>query len=304
MRFAAQTRLMLLLALVLGCLSPIRGQIPPGKAPQESSARAEVEKLIQKSGADVAVAFRSLDNSQDLLIQPDKQFHAASTIIKIPVMIELYAEAQAGELRLSDPLPVHNNFRSTVDGSIYRLNPKDDPDPDVYAAIGKTRMLRDLCDDMITHGSNLAANLLIEKLTVDRIRQRLDALHADGVEFLGGFEGGKANHEGLNNTTSARGLLELLWALANGQAVSPEASQEMIGIIAHSTPDEAIAAGLPPDSGTAHKTIEIKGVQHYAAIVYGPHSFVLVVLVGGLTDRDASSALMAQIAHALAAAIW
>jgi hypothetical protein len=37
--------------------------------------------------------------------------------------------------------------------------------------------------------------------------------------------------------------------------------------------------------------------------VYGPHSFVLVMVVRGINPPDTSSVLMAQIAHALAAAI-
>lgn len=297
----SRIRFALTLALALGCAPAAPGQDSQGQAPQESPARAEVERLIQKNGADVAVAFRSLDGMQELFIQPDKQFPAAGAIMKVPVMIELYAEAQAGELRLSDPLPVHNTFRSTLDGSIYHLDPKDDPDREAYKAIGKTMTLRDLCEDMITRNSNLAANLLIEKLGVERIRQRLHALHADGLEFLRGLEGGKAHDEGLSGATSARGLMELLWALTKGAAVSPEASQEMIGSIARSAPHEAATARPPPETRTALSTVKITGTHHEATIVYGPRSFVLVIMVGDITNPDASSALIAQIAHALAA---
>jgi beta-lactamase class A len=303
MKFASRIRSLLLVLSALGCVSPAPGQISTSKTPRESPARAEVEKLIQTNGADVAVAFRSLDGKQQLFIQPDREFHAANTIIKIPVMIELYAEAQAGELRLSDPLPVHNGFHSIVDGSIHNLDPKDDSDPDAYKAIGNTRTLRDLCEDMITRNSDLAGNLLIEKLGFDRIHQRIHALNADGVEFRRGFEGDKANDEALDNTTSARGLMELLWAMAKGEAVSPEASQEMIGIIARSTSPEASAAGLPPDTRAARLTAESTGIHHEAMFVYGPHSFVLVMVVRGINPPDTSSVLMAQIAHALAAAI-
>ena len=64
----------------------------------ESPARTEVEKLIHDSGADVAVVFRTLDGKQEMMIEPDVAFHAASTM-KIPVMIELFAEAHDGKLR-------------------------------------------------------------------------------------------------------------------------------------------------------------------------------------------------------------
>src|ERR1043166_1272379 len=56
--------------------------------------RADIEALIKASGADVAVAFRTLDGRDALLIQPDVEYHAASTM-KVPVLIELYRQARA-----------------------------------------------------------------------------------------------------------------------------------------------------------------------------------------------------------------
>src|SRR5436190_23299548 len=100
----------------------------------ELPVRAEVERLIGDSGADVAVAFRTLDGRDELLIQPDVEFHAASTM-KVPVMIELFHQARAGALTLDDPLPIVNEFHSLVDGSPYSLDVGDDSDADVYNRI-------------------------------------------------------------------------------------------------------------------------------------------------------------------------
>ncbi|MGH9703857.1 MAG: serine hydrolase [Candidatus Acidiferrales bacterium] len=270
--------------------------------PKESPAKGDVEKLIRQSGANISIAFRALDGSQELFIQADKPYHAASTM-KIPVMIELYAQAQAGQLKLSDPIMVHNSFRSIVDGSIYRLDPSDDSDEDVYKAIGGTMTLQDLCAHMITRSSNLAANLLIERLGVDKIREQIDALHANGMDFLRGVEDGKAFEKGRNNMTTARALLNLLWALAKGEAVDPAASEAMVGVLARSEFHEAIPAGLPEGTRIAHKTGEITGIHHDASIVYGPHPFILVIMVEGITDREKSSQVMALIAHSLASAL-
>jgi beta-lactamase class A len=65
---------------------------------------------------------------------------------------------------------VKNEFRSLVDGSIYRLDPSDDSETDLYKAVGQTRTVAQLCQLMITVGSNVATDLLIEKLDVDNIR--------------------------------------------------------------------------------------------------------------------------------------
>ena len=80
------------------------------------------------------MAARTLDGGETLLIRPDDSFHAASTM-KVPVMIELFAQADQGRLRLDDPLPVRNEFASIVDGSPYSLDPAEDSDPEVYRAV-------------------------------------------------------------------------------------------------------------------------------------------------------------------------
>src|SRR5574338_1286472 len=87
---------------------------------------------IAESGAEVAVAVRTLDGRLEVLIDADQSVHAASTM-KVPVMIELFRQAEAAKLSLDDPLPVRNQFRSIVDGSPYALSEGDDSDTEVYA---------------------------------------------------------------------------------------------------------------------------------------------------------------------------
>src|SRR5687768_15097128 len=118
-----------------------------------SSWQDDVRAAIKESGAEVAVTYRTLDGGDELLIDADKPFHAASTM-KVPVMIELFRQARAGTLSLDEPLAIRNEFRSIVDGSTYALSVGDDSDREVYAAIGKTMTLRQLCEAMITVSSN------------------------------------------------------------------------------------------------------------------------------------------------------
>ena len=269
---------------------------------REPRARSEVERLIRASGADVAVAFRTLDGKEELLIQPDVSYHAASTM-KIPVMIELFAQRRAGKLRWEDSLPVRNEFHSIVDGSPYQLNPADDSDPEVYRAVGQTMTLGRLCEAMITVSSNLATNLLIEKLGVDNIRRTVHKLHADGMHVVRGVEDSKAFAAGVNNTTTARALLILLEAIAKSKAVDPAFSREMVEFLKRQKFNEAIPVGLPPGTPVAHKTGEITKIHHDAAIVYAPRSFLLVILVRGLADRKQSAALMADITRIVSQSI-
>ena len=270
------------------------GAANAAKAHVDELLGADIQARIQKSGAEVGIAFRTLDGKMEWFSRADEVFHAASTM-KVPVMIELFHQVGEGKLKLDDTLVVKNEFHSLADGSIYTLDPADDSETDLYKAVGQTRTLSQLCELMITVSSNLSTNLLVEKLGVENIRGTVHSLHADGMNVLRGVEDNKAYEKGMNNTTSARGLLILLDAIAEGQAIDPDSSRQMVDILARQKFNEAIPAGLPPGTRVAHKTGELTKIHHDAAIVYGPHPFVLVILVRGLAEFKDSSALMADI---------
>jgi beta-lactamase class A len=299
--------LALSLISVLACSRPCSAQahtIALSPRAAEGSVAASVDERlaadilasIQTSGADVGIALRTLDGKLEWFSRADDVFHAASTM-KVPVMIELFHQVREGKLKLDDTLTIKNEFHSLVDGSIYTLDAADDSEVDLYKAIGQTRTLGQLCELMITVSSNFATNLLIEKIGVDNIRSTVNALHADGMNVLRGVEDSKAYEKGMNNTTTARGLLILLEAVAKGEAVDPDSSRRMVEILARQKFNEAIPAGVPPGTRVAHKTGEVTKIHHDAAIVYGPRPFVLVILVRGIAESKDSAALMADIAR-------
>jgi beta-lactamase class A len=289
--------------LLVGCMYAFFAVVCLAQQNQSLSPalQEQVERRIADSHADVGVYFRTLDGKLEWFSRPDDSFHAASTM-KVPVMIELFHQVKEGKLSLDDTIPIHNQFHSIVDGSPFKLDPADDSETELYKAEGQPRSFRQLCELMITFSSNLATNLLIEKLGVENIRATAHSLGADGMNVLRGVEDGKAFEKGANNTTTARGLGVLLTAIAKGKAVDADSSHAMVEILERQHFNEGIPAGLPPGTPVAHKTGEITKIHHDAAIVYAKRPFVLVILVRGLADLKDSSALMADITRALYAA--
>jgi beta-lactamase class A len=257
---------------------------------------ARLQKLIDSSGAEVGVAVRTLDGRAEVLIEADKSFHAASTM-KVPIMVELFRQAEAGQLSLDDPLRVRNEFHSIVDGSVYTMDVSDDSDAEIYKAVGKTMSLRDLCEAMITVSSNFAANLLIERVGAKNVQRTVERMGGTGVVVLRGVEDQKAFDKGLNNATTARGLAAIMEKIAAGRAVSAKADAEMIAILKRQKFTDAIPAGLPKGTPVAHKTGTITRIHHDAAVVYGPRPYVIVVLVRGIADQKVSGPLMASISR-------
>jgi beta-lactamase class A len=280
-------------ALVLGSIL----SVPPASA-VVASLDTELRAIIAASGADVALAFKTLDGRSELLIQPDLTFHAASTM-KVPVMIELFQQADAGVLSLADPLSVRNEFRSIVDGSTFKLSEGADSDKAIYSAAGRSLTLAQLCEAMITVSSNFATNLLIEKLGVENIRATVTRLGADGMQVLRGVEDQKAFDKGLNNSTTARGLLALFEKLGSGRAVGPKPDAAMIEILKRQKFNDGIPAGLPKGIAVAHKTGNITRIHHDAGIVYAKRPYVLVILIRGIQDSKQSGALMARLSRSV-----
>jgi beta-lactamase class A len=291
MRWRILTGVLLVTACVAG--SPAVGQpLPPG------GLQAHVERLVRDSGADAAVAFGTVDGRETLMLNEHMVFHAASTM-KVPVMVELYRQAAAGTLSLDNRIPIVNSFKSVVDGSPYTLSVGDDSDGDIYKAIGSERSYRELCEVMITASSNLATNVLIDRLGAERVAATMAAYGAQEMVVRRGVEDNKAFDAGLNNTATAHGFFTILMAIARSQAVSPQASAEMIEVLKRQKFRSGIPAGLPPGTPVGHKTGTITKIHHDGGIVFAPRPYVLVVMTRGFADEKTSDTLIAALSKAV-----
>ncbi|MFE8598565.1 serine hydrolase [Archangium violaceum] len=257
------------------------------------------ERIAQVKGATVAVAYQHLGNPKDsLYLEADRSFHAASTM-KVPVMIEFFRQVDAGKLSVGQELTLANQFASIVDGSPYALDAKDDEDASLYERLGKSVPARELVERMITRSSNLATNTVIALVDAKRVTKTLRTLGARQMTVLRGVEDGKAYHKGLNNTATARDLSKLMAAIEQGRAASPASTQSMRTILLAQELNLEIPAGLPPGTPVAHKTGQISGVLHDAAIVYpsGKSPYVLVVLTSGIPDEKVARSLIADLSR-------
>ncbi|MEJ7708908.1 MAG: serine hydrolase [Pyrinomonadaceae bacterium] len=103
-------------------------------------------------GAEAAVAFHDLETGVELLIKPDLDFHAASTM-KVPVMMEVFPWRGDARLSLDEKVEVRNKFKSIVDQSVYTLSAESDSEQTLYGKIGQTVPLRGLIRLMITESA-------------------------------------------------------------------------------------------------------------------------------------------------------
>jgi beta-lactamase class A len=256
------------------------------------------QRISQLPGAQVGLWFEDLATGDTLGINDTVTFHAASTM-KVPVMIELFRRADAGQLDLDDRIPLVNQFRSIVDGSPYALTANEDSDEALYDRLGAPISYRELNERMIVRSSNLATNVLIDRLDPTRVTSNARDLGGAGVLVRRGVEDGLAFQAGLNNVTTARGLGKLMAAIERGQAASAWATIAMRETLMRQEFNEEIPAGLPPGTRVAHKTGWITATTHDAAIIYreGRPPIVLVILTRAIPVRTDAQKLMADLAR-------
>ena len=257
----------------------------------------ELKRLLESgSNAQVSLAICDLASGYQLLVRPDIPFHPASTV-KLGVMMEVFHQAAAGEFSLDDLLPVKNSFLSIANQSEFSLTPDDDSETDLYLHIGEQMSLRELNRRMIVHSSNLATNLLIEKVGAERATRFMQALGTNDLVIRRGPEDNQAYALGLNNSATARSLMQVLVRLARRSVVNPAASDEMIALLRHQQFNEGIPAKLPKRVSVAHKTGWNDKLYHDAAIVYPQQRtpYVVVIMTSGLSETSAAPALVAAL---------
>jgi len=226
----------------------------------------------------LGVAIRYLPDGPTFALNADRPFPPAS-VIKVPVLVEVFAQAATGHLDLAQRIPLRAKDRVGGSGVLQYLGPGLEPS------------VRDLAELMIGVSDNTATNVLIELVGVAAVNARLRSLGLERTTLAGKLglsypvEDAPANPAIDPQVPSNRGstttpaemcrLFELLW---RGEVVDEEASRAMIRILEHQTFME-LARYLPLDDLTeedgrtasrvriASKSGSINGVRNDVAMI-------------------------------------
>ena len=102
-----------LLLLATACSAPQ----PAPRSPEPTSLEQAIRtRIAQEDSAEIAVSLIDLATGRELHINGDLVMHAASTM-KVPVLLEIFRQAEAGTLSLDSGIVVTNRFASIADTS-------------------------------------------------------------------------------------------------------------------------------------------------------------------------------------------
>jgi beta-lactamase class A len=153
---------------------------------------------------------------------------------------------------------------------------------------------------MIVSSSNLATNLLVDYVTLEYALHVLGEAGVSGVELRRGVDDTRAHEKGLNNETTAQGLLDL-FAVLRRDFLSKASRDLAINILLQQRFNSMIPAPLPAHASVAHKTGEISTACHDAGIVYLPERepYILVVLTEVASESNGRREAIAKISAAV-----
>jgi len=260
------------------------------------SLQDTISSLAKEQQFTSGIAFKDLGSGETVCCSCDEKFHTAS-MMKVFVMMYAYHQADSGKLQLNEPVDVQNEFASIFDGSKFSVSKNDDGDTTLYAKIGDKVPFTDLMRLMIDRSSNLATDILVEKLGAKNITEFAKSFGCTGTEILRGVEDMKAFEAGMNDMTTPHDMMMAFEQILNTHLFSRVSSDAMIQILLSQEFNDMLPLGVPKEVKIAHKTGSITGVEHDGGIFFLPdgRKYVLVVFTKGLTNQGEGREFGAKI---------
>src|SRR5215469_3427547 len=272
--------------LILGLLlCPALAQSSAPAAEKQQALWQKLENSISEvdRGLDGAmgVAIVDLTDGHRYLLHANDVFAQASSI-KICVLAELYRQAQAGKLKLTD---------------LYTVQASDlVPDSDIMGGLtpGVTRItLRDLATMMIAVSDNAAANVLIDHLGMENVNAMLDSLGLTRMRLRRKMMDLKAASEGRENVATPHEFVTFLSNLYEGKVLNKEMTDDFFKMLSTHKKDSRIGRDLPEGLKIANKPGDLQGVRNDSGVVFVENRpYAISVMTSYLRrERDGEEAI-------------
>src|SRR5262245_41342066 len=129
----------------------------------ESSLELRLPPRSRAHQVKVAIAVKHLGSGESFYLNADEPMPTAS-LIKLPVMLELYLQAEAGRVKLTERVTLHQEDKVPGSGVLTH-----------HFSDGTTFSLRDACRLMIAVSDNTATNLVLDKIGIEPVNKRMEA---------------------------------------------------------------------------------------------------------------------------------
>lgn len=261
------------LVLLLFAVGGAEGQAPPASSPPRADSaalRRALDAIADAHHGVVGYAIRDLDDGVALSRRGDETFPTAS-LIKVPVLVTVFDLVAQGKLSLDDRLTLLKIDKVPGSGTLQFMHD------------GIEVTVRDAAWLMSTISDNTATNLLLDRIAIRRVWEKMEALglphskiHSKTFLRLTSVAMDSSVKYGLGVTTPNE-MARLFELLARGQAVSPSADSTMLDILEHNE-DGVLLQRFAGGVRAAHKTGATDDVRTECSLFYLRHRVVACVL--------------------------
>lgn len=254
-----------------------------------SGLRQELQKNMPRGTEIVSLAFTDIVTGETVGLEDTVPINPAS-VIKVPVMVEAYIQANEGRFTFSDKLILKQSDKVYGAGPMY------------FQKNGAGFSIQYLVECMIHYSDNTATKMLIDFLGKDRINTTMRRLGLTQT-VIGNSNLLKA--KGLNYS-STKDMNVLLTKISKGEIVSTEACSEMITLMAKQKYRWGIPSSVPKNVIVADKTGTLNGIKHDCGIVFNKKSpYVLSIFTANfksVADAKQRVLKLSEVVYAWAAA--
>jgi beta-lactamase class A len=244
-----------------------------------------VSGIAVECGGTVAISAVHLPTGRRLEREAERSFPSAS-VIKVPILAALHAEAEAGRLLWNETVVLREQAKVPGSGVLREL----------HAGVELT--LEDLARLMIVVSDNTATNLLIDRIETSRVNEFLAGVGYQVTRLGRRMYDFAARDRGLDNRCAAAEMTDMLVRMQQGELVSAQASEAMLAVMRRQVYVSKIPRLLPPETPVANKTGEISSVSHDIGVIYAPGGpIALSVLTEGARDRVAAEDVISRISQ-------
>ncbi|MDQ3698965.1 MAG: class A beta-lactamase-related serine hydrolase [Gemmatimonadota bacterium] len=251
--------------------------LPRGVAGTDTAAlHRALDSLAAAHQGTVGYTVHNLETGERLALRGDETFPTAS-LIKVPILVAVYDLVEKGRISLDDPLTVLAIDQVPGSGILQFMRP------------GLTITVRDAAWLMTTISDNTATNLLLDRIIIRRVWEKMEALglphtkvHSKSFLRISSVAMDSSVKYGLGVTTPNE-MARLFELLAQGKAVSPAADSAMVEILAHNDDHELLqrfAGGVR----AARKTGATDEVRAECSLWFLPSRVVGCVMTKGNKD--------------------
>ena len=275
------------IAAVLLSVSPL-SVVPATQGSTANELKTKFEHRLTDiaSNVDGVVGYEIVDlTSGDRFAHLERETFPTASTIKLTLVYELFKQVEEGRIRLDETLALD---RSKAVGGTGVLVEMGTP----------VLSIRDYAVLMVTLSDNTATNVLIDRLGMDHVARRMQALGLNGTKLRRHMMDTAAARRGDENVSTPDEIARLLQAMQGGaHAEEGRAMPEAIALL--KKPKESrLRRGLPPDVATADKPGELDGVRVDAGIVYAKNRpYVFCVMTTFLHDEAAGERAIEQMSR-------